>query len=116
MSRYLKLLGAGLLSAGLLVGCANNDDVDPAPEDNNINDNVGNDITDTDNNDALDGVENPGDDGNNGSVINNGGNGSNDNTDINVPGDGDTGVDNNTPAEDIIEDGLDMKDRDNKDR
>ncbi|MHC0036480.1 hypothetical protein [Pseudoneobacillus sp. C159] len=98
--KLLSYLGGTVLSISLLSGCAMNNDNDndnqnPPPEDvrTNMNGNdVRNDVDDQLTNDHYPESE-----------------------DINTPSDKDPSKDRNTPQEDIVEDDIDARDRDNKD-
>jgi len=115
---FLVLLSA-LLSGFMLAGCNNNDDdQNPPPP---VNDNT---PLDDDNN--LDGNDNDDDLNNTNTRYNDDNRLNNTNTrynnnhypereDINMDNDKDPGKDNNTPREDIIEDDIDVNDRDRKD-
>lgn len=123
MDRFLKIIGSTLLATFLVVGCANNDQ-DPPPEDDDLIDDTNdldndldmeNDINNDgplDNNNGTDGFRNGTDGTDNGTDGRNGNNGINEN----VPGDADPTQNGDTPAEDIIEDGLDLNDENNNNR
>ncbi|MBU8915063.1 hypothetical protein BGM25_03265 [Bacillus sp. FJAT-29953] len=118
--KLCMLLTGSVLSAMMLVGCNNaRNDINPPPprvNDNNLNDNLDrNDLNDRNNlnnrNDNLnnrlqnDLNDNPMDRRNHYP----------ESEDKNTPTDKDWIKDNNTKQEDIIEDDIDRKDRDNKD-
>lgn len=104
--KLLALLSCSLLSVIMVAGCANNDQ-DPPPED-------GVDVEDpATNNGDTNGTMNNGTDGTNGNGT---GTNNGDNGDINTDGDGDMMEDNNDQGEDMVEDGLDMNDKDNQDK
>ncbi|MEO2075106.1 MAG: hypothetical protein ABGX20_06885 [Bacillus sp. (in: firmicutes)] len=104
--KLFMLLAGSVLSAVLLAGCNNDDRNPPAPTNNNINtptDNrMDNDLTPNDTNDVIDD-----------NIMDR--NHYPETEDKNTPHDKDPGKDNNTPQEDIIEDDIDVNDRDNKD-
>ncbi|WP_251552301.1 hypothetical protein [Neobacillus muris] len=112
--KLLSLLTGTLLSGVILVGC-NNDDTDT---NNNLR-NVPEPTVDTPNNNLnrndLDNYRyrnNNIDDNDNDGIIDN----NNRTNDRNTDTDKDPAKDNNTPREEIIEDDLDARDKDNKDR
>src|SRR5690606_36226776 len=125
MDRFLKIIGSTLLATFLVVGCANNDQ-DPPPEDDDLIDDTNdmdddldmdNDVNEDgdgplDDNNGTDGFRNGTDGTDNGTDGRNGNNGIN----KNVPGDADPTQNGDTPAEDIIEDGLDLNDENNNNR
>ncbi|MGM7634715.1 hypothetical protein [Bacillus sp. Hm123] len=98
--KFLKWVGGAALMAMLLVGCGT--DNEPANNDNPVNDEGNMEQQDNNNinEDVNEGMHDEHDP---------------ESEDKNVPGDGDMTKDNNTPAEDPIEDTNDMQDADNKD-
>ncbi len=101
MKKWLHVV-AGVALATALVGCNNNDkEKTPPANDNNVvpqNENYNNGDIDRDGNDELDPGTKP------------------ERYDQNRANDKDLNKDENTPKEDIIEDDLDRKDKDNMDR
>jgi outer membrane murein-binding lipoprotein Lpp len=136
-NKLFLLLAGTVLSVSMLAGCNNNDnDQNPAPpvndevdtpldDDNNNDNNLNNKNTRYNNNNGLNNTNTRYNNNDNNGLNNtntryNNNNGLNDNNypvkeDINTPHDKDPVKDRNTPREDIIEDDIDMRDRDKKD-
>lgn len=111
--KLLALLGYSLLSVMVVAGCGANDQ-DPPPEDDvNVEDPMNDGKVNEDGNNGTNGTNGTGGTGgtDNGAI-----NGNNGNNDINTDNDGDMMEDHNDRGEDMVEDGLDMNDDDNKDK
>ncbi|WP_053361007.1 hypothetical protein [Bacillus sp. FJAT-27251] len=100
--KLLAVIGGTILSASLVTGCGVNNDNNPAPP----NDNDGAEINRYDRDNRI--FNNNNDRG----IFDN----RDDRYDMNTRNDGDMMRDNNTPGEDLMEDGLDRNDRNDRDR